>query len=196
MIYTKFENINKKYDIIYADPPWKYDKSLNYKGIHGDVKHIDNYYNQMDINEIKKMNINSISKDNCWLILWTTVPKIREGLEVLESWGFKYRTSAIWDKEELGMGWFFRIQHEIILIGIKGNPKKPNIKERSIFREKRTIHSKKPNCVKDWINKAFKDMDKIELFSRQEIYGWDSFGNEVEPCNYKIKKEILKLLEE
>ncbi len=168
----------KKYQIIYADPPWDYGKPLKWNGKHGKAYGPEHYYQVMDLEKIKKLDIPA--DDNAWLLMWATVAKLPEAMETLKSWGFEYRTSAIWDKWHLGLGWFFRIQHEFLLVGRKGKPKQPVIRVRSIFNEVRTVHSKKPKCVRDWIEKAFPDSTKIELFARQKTPGWDVWGNEVE----------------
>jgi len=168
----------RKYQIIYADPPWSYKKTaLNYNGSHGRLNDTWHYYDEMDIDDIKNLNIPS-EKDS-WLLLWATVGKLPEAIETLKAWGFEYRTCAIWDKWHLGLGWFFRIQHEILLIGRKGKPKQPEIRVRSIFLEKRTTHSKKPKCIREWIEGAFPEQTKLELFAREKHDGWDSWGNEV-----------------
>ncbi len=153
----------KKYQIIYADPPWRYDKELVWE--EKSIKPLKEFYPTMSLEEIKELNIPS-EKDS-WLILWTTVPKIKEGLEVLTAWGFDYRTMAIWDKGN-GLGKFFRIYHEILLIGKKGNPHSPVYTHQSVFTEPRREHSRKPYCVFRWINKAFPELTKIELFCRKE----------------------------
>ena len=168
----------KKYQIIYADPPWSYGKTLDYKGTHGQVNNTLHYYNEMTTKDIKRLEIPSDT--DSWLILWGTATKLPEAIDTLKSWGFEYRTCAIWDKWHLGLGWFFRLQHELILIGKKGNPKKPLVRVRSVFNEKRTTHSKKPLCVRKWINEAFPEQSKLELFARQKTKGWDVWGNEVE----------------
>lgn len=173
-------NLNgKKYQIIYADPPWDYGKPLKWNGMHGKAHGPEHYYKVMNLTEIKSLAIPS--DNNSWLILWATASKLIEAIETLKCWGFNYRTCAIWDKWHLGLGWFFRIQHELILIGKKGKPMQPLFKPRSIFQEVRTTHSKKPICVREWINKAFpRDCSKLELFAREKTPGWDVWGNEVE----------------
>ena len=168
---------NKKYQIIYADPPWSYGKPLKWKGIHGKAYGPEHYYKTMSLNDIQNLKIPA--DNNSWLILWSTASKLPEGIDTLKKWGFEYRTCAIWDKWHLGLGWFFRLQHELILIGKKGKPKQPLIKPRSVFKEIRTVHSKKPKCVREWIEKAFPNLSKIELFARQKTEGWDVWGNEV-----------------
>ena len=165
---------NKKYQIIYADPPWSYQKWV-WKDKH--IKDLNDFYPTMSLDEIKSLPIPK--DDNCWLVLWTTVPKIQEGLEVLNAWGFDYRTSAIWDKGN-GLGFFYRIYHEIILIGKYGNPVKPLFTVPSVFREPRRKHSQKPDCVRQWIEQVFPDVLRIELFAREQVEGWDVWGNEVE----------------
>lgn len=170
--------VSKKYQIIYADPPWDYGKPLKWNGAHGKAYGPEHYYNTMSCKDINSMDIPA--EKDCWLIMWATAAKLPEGIETLESWGFKYRTCAVWDKWHLGLGWFFRIQHEIILVGKRGTPPQPKEKCRSIFNETRTIHSKKPECVKKWIERAFPDCTKLELFARTKTPGWDVWGNEVE----------------
>jgi len=174
--------MSREYEIIYADPPWRYEKQLRWesKKIFGLE---EKYYQTMDIEEIKNMKVPG-ARDS-WLILWTTVPKLQEGLDVLKAWGYEYRTSAIWDKGN-GLGFFFRIYHEIILIGKKGNPKNPLYSEKSIFEERRTKHSKKPQKVYRWIEKAFPGMSKLELFARPDLPlfpkrdNWHTWGNELQ----------------
>jgi len=132
----------------------------------------------MSLEDIKNMEIPA--SENCILFLWTTAPKIEESLEVLNHWGFKYRTQLIWDKNRLGLGWWFRIQHEILLVGIKGNPKCPpgDKRIRSIFKETRGKHSKKPDSIRRLIDQWYPDKTKLELFARDTFYGWDVHGDE------------------
>ena len=164
---------NKKYQIIYADPPWSYQKWV-WKD--KSIKDLNDFYPTMSLDEIKNLSVPK--DDNCWLVLWTTVPKIEDGLEVLHAWGFDYRTSGMWDKGN-GLGFFFRIYHEILLIGKYGNPPKPLFTVSSIFEEPRRKHSQKPDCVRQWIGQVFPGLSKIELFAREKIEGWDVWGNEV-----------------
>ena len=117
--------------------------------------------------------------------------KLKECLEVLESWGFEYRTCGIWDKQVIGMGYWFRNQHEILLIGKKGKLSPPVNTERvsSVYSEKRGNHSVKPIYFRDLLSKWFPDFNKIELFARPNpqlkldgtntFDGWDVWGNEV-----------------
>ena len=163
---------NKKYQIIYADPPWQYDFSKD------NSDRIEEHYPTMLLEEIKNLNVPS--DINCVLFLWATAPKLIEALEVIKAWGFQYKTHAIWDKKWIGMGYWFRGQHELLLVGVKGEIHPPKQTEliSSIFREKRTEHSKKPAYIRTLISKWYPNASKIELFSRQRFEGWDVWGNE------------------
>ncbi len=162
------------YEVIFADPPWKYDFSVDKSD------EIEVHYPTMDLEDIK--NIKVPATDSSVLFLWVTAPKLLEGLEVLKSWGFEYKTNAIWDKKWFGMGYWFRGQHELLLVGVKGNfspPKKEN-RFSSVISEKRTKHSKKPNIVYDMIEKMFPNKKKLELFARQKYNdSWEVWGNEI-----------------
>ena len=164
----------KKYDVIYADPAWKYDFSKS------DSRQIENQYQTMSIDEICSINIPA--NDNCVLYLWATAPKLLEALKVINAWGFQYKTQAIWDKEIIGMGYWFRGQHEILIVATKGkfSPPEQSLRISSIIKEKRTKHSKKPLYVRDMIDKWFPNTNKLEMFARTTGIGWDVWGNEVE----------------
>lgn len=168
------DSTNLKFQVIYADPPWEYAKGSTTKN-----RRIENHYSTMTLEEIKNLKIPS--SKNSVLLLWSTSPKLEEALEVLKSWGFKYKTSCIWDKKLLGMGYWFRIQHEILLVGVKGKFKAPIPQNRfkSIYSEKRTFHSKKPDYFYQMIEKMFPDTLRIELFARNKKDGWYSWGNEI-----------------
>jgi len=164
---------NKPYQVVYADPPWKYNFSKS------DSRKIENQYPTMTLEEIKNMRVPT--SFDCVLYLWATAPKIIEALDVMKSWGFTYKTQAVWDKEIKGMGYWFRGQHEILLVGTKGSVSPPDQSKRisSVFREKRTRHSKKPDMIRNLISDWFPNSLKIELFAREATVGWDVWGNEV-----------------
>jgi N6-adenosine-specific RNA methylase IME4 len=166
--------MNKKYEVIYADPPWRYDFSTTKN------RDIENKYPTMSVDEI--CNLEVPRDDNSVLYLWATAPKLLEALKVMDSWGFTYKTHLIWDKEIIGMGYWFRGQHELLLIGTRGKFSPPTPSERisSLMREKRTKHSKKPNVIRDYIAKWFPACAKLEMFAREKFPGWDSWGNEIE----------------
>jgi len=161
------------FDLILSDPPWQYDfaKTSN--------QNIENHYKTATVDEIKTHSPNS-AKD-CVLLLWATAPKLLEALDVMKAWGFEYKTHAIWDKQKIGMGYWFRGQHELLLVGTKGKSSPPAETARvsSIFSEPRGKHSVKPRCVYEWIEKSFPGLSKLEMYCRSPRDGWASWGNEV-----------------
>lgn len=181
----------KKYQVIYADPPWRYSFSKS------DSRKIENQYPTMDVEDICKMQIPS--DDNAVLYLWGTAPKLVEALQVMKAWGFTYKSHAIWNKEKIGMGYWFRGQHELLLVGVKGKFSPPKSEQRigSVITEKRGIHSKKPDRIRDYIKKWYSDKNCLEIFARNRTKGWDVFGNEVvsdveiETLEEDVKKENL-----
>jgi N6-adenosine-specific RNA methylase IME4 len=161
------------YDVIYADPPWRYSFSKS------DSRQIENQYPTMSVDEICALSIPSAP--NSVLYLWATAPKLLEAIAVMKAWGFTYKTHATWDKELLGMGYWFRGQHELLLVGTKGqfSPPPQPLRVGSVIREKRSKHSKKPMIVRDMIASWFPDARRVELFARESTLGWDVWGNEV-----------------
>jgi N6-adenosine-specific RNA methylase IME4 len=132
--------------------------------------------------------LNVPSADNALLYLWATAPKLVEAIEVMTAWGFNYRTCAVWDKRVLGMGYWFRNQHEMLLVGTKGDFSPPPADKRisSMFYEARGRHSEKPDFIKQKITEWYPDETKIELFCRNnksnlfQVNNWDVWGNEVD----------------
>ena len=166
-------DVGENYSILYCDPPWRYEHPVSTS------RKIEQKYPTMELEEIKKLKIPS--DGNALLFLWSTAPKLTEALEVMDSWGFIYRTNAVWDKEKIGMGYWFRGQHELLLVGVKGEFSPPESKKRvsSVFRIARTEHSKKPDEIRELISKWYPKHKKIELFAREKHTGWDSWGNEI-----------------
>lgn len=177
-------NTDKKYNVIYADPPWSY-RAWNAKDGH---KSASAHYNCMKKEEIQQMGdtIKNISAEDCVLFLWVTMPNLIEGLELIEKWGFKYKTCGFtWIKTYasgrpvVGLGYWTRANAEICLIGIKGKPKRVSKSVSQVIIEKPREHSRKPDCVRDRIVELMGDIPRIELFARQYAEGWDCCGNEV-----------------
>lgn len=181
-------NTDKKYGIIYVDPPWEYRESGSDKGARGLAKH---HYKTMSLDDICSLPIEKIKTDVAVCFMWATFPKIAYALKVLEAWGFIYKTAAfVWVKQNKksnslfwGMGAYTRANAEICLIGISKKTKaKSLIKSHAVHQvvmapvEK---HSKKPDIVRDKIVELIGDLPKIELFARQQVEGWDCWGNEV-----------------
>ena len=174
---------DKKYNIIYADPAWNYtDKSLNRGGA---ARH----YKTMTDDEIQNLQVQKNAAENCILFLWATFPKIQEALDVIEHWGFEYKTMGFtWIKKNKksintnfwGMGRWTRSNAEICLLATKGKPKRLNAGVHSVIETPIQRHSKKPDIVRDKIIQLVGDLPRIELFARETADGWDSWGNEIE----------------
>lgn len=163
------------YRLIYADPPWRYEH------VKTESRAVENQYPTMELADICAMQIPAA--EDAVLFLWATSPKLTEALKVMTAWGFEYRTCAVWDKEQIGMGYYFRQQHELLLVGARGNAPVPEASTRlpSVFRSKRSEHSEKPTFVYGYLESmypAFTDADRAELFSRDRRPGWTSWSNE------------------
>jgi N6-adenosine-specific RNA methylase IME4 len=172
---------NKKYKIIYADPPWSYDDPSKNRG--GAVRH----YPTMSIDDICNLPVKDIADDDCILFLWTTFPKLIETIPLFEAWGFTYKTNGFtWIKKNKvstdtnfwGMGRWTRSNAEICLIGVKGKPKRLSAGVHSVIESPIERHSKKPDIVRKKIIELVGDLPRIELFARNKSDGWDTWGNE------------------
>jgi N6-adenosine-specific RNA methylase IME4 len=177
-------NTNKKYSIIYADPPWQYKVWSN----KGKSRTAESHYPTMTKTDIQNLPIPSLCENNSVLFLWVTYPCLEEGLELIRAWGFTYKTVAFtWVKQNkksdsffMGMGYYTRANAEYCLLATKG--KILERKSRAVHSVVCTHierHSKKPNEVRDRIVQLFGDIPRIELFARQTVDGWDCWGNEV-----------------
>ena len=140
----------------------------------------------MNIDDIKNLPVKDIADDDCILFLWVTFPKLNECFEVIESWGFNYKTVAFtWVKKYknggnfMGMGRWTRSNAEICLLATKGKPKRVNAGVRQIIESVPEKHSKKPDIVRDKIVELCGDLSRIELFARNESVKWETWGNEV-----------------
>jgi len=164
-----------RYAVIYADPPWEYDYTPTEK------RAIENQYPTMPLDRICALPVPDLALDDCVLFLWATSPKLTEALSVLDAWGFAYRTCAVWDKQKIGMGYYFRQQHEILLVGAKGSLPVPDPAARvsSVISAKRGKHSAKPGEVYEILEAMYPSLPRIELFARNEREGWASWGTDV-----------------
>ena len=164
-----------KYQIIYADPPWMYGNSMPEY-----FTEQANHYPLMRLEEICGMPIKDIADKNSVLFLWVTSPILEESFEVIKAWGFKYKTSFIWDKVKHNMGHYSSVRHEILLLCIRGSyPKESKNLRDSVYTEERTKHSKKPDYFYQLIDEMYPTGKKIELFSREKMEGWDKYGNQL-----------------
>lgn len=172
---------NKKYNIIYADPPWGYKD----KGCLGNA---ERHYSTMKLEDICNLPVQDLASDNCVLFLWATYPMLKEGLKVIEAWGFNYKTIGFqWVKQNRkGAGYFFglgrwtRGNTEPCLIGVKGKPHRVNSAVSQLIFAPIRDHSRKPDIVRDKILELMgSDNACIELFARTTVAGWDVWGDEV-----------------
>lgn len=177
---------DKKYSVVYADPPWKYNDRRNKhtRFCGGAMAH----YSVMDYKTIATLPVNNITEDSAVLFLWATFPMLKEALYVLESWGFTYTTLGFsWIKTNkrngkpfFGIGYYTKSNCEVCLLGVKGKTIKPAVNTvSSCVIAPRREHSRKPDEVRNGIEKMYPQQKKIELFARQESEGWDCWGNEV-----------------
>lgn len=191
---------NKKYQVIYADPPWdyggktQYDKSVIKNQNVGFEKNIflssaSFQYPTIKLKQLKELNIESISDNNCLLFMWTTGPQMANSIELGEAWGFEYKTVAfVWDKMVHNPGRYTLSQTEFVLAFKKGKFPQPrgarNV--RQFIQVHRGEHSVKPVEVIDGITKMFPTQEKIELFARNKYDGWDSWGLETDGKSMSI----------
>ena len=175
---------DKKYNIIYADPPWTY-KVWSGKG--KEKKSAENHYECLNDDDIYKLDVDTLADDNCVLFLWVTYPLLQEGIRTIKEWGFTYKTCAFsWVKRNKkadslfwGLGHWTRANNEICLLATKGKPKRVSKAVHQVVIDKIREHSRKPDCVRDRIVELCGDLPRIELFARQKTKGWDVWGNEV-----------------
>ena len=173
-------NIQKKYNIIYADPPWKYSTTNATKK-----------YPCVPIEDIQQFPIQQITEENCALFLWATYPILSECIETLKKWGFRYVTVAFtWVKTNkrngqpfMGMGNWTRANTEVCLLGLKGKLTRKSNKVRQVVLSPLREHSRKPDEIRDNIVELLGDLPRIELFARETISGWDCWGNETKKFN-------------
>lgn len=155
----------KKYDIIYADPPWNYAKPIKRSTTH--IKK-DIHYSTVTDDDLKNLPIQSITKDDCILFVWVVSPKMEECMNIISSWGFTYITVGfVWEKVKPTVGNYTLPSVELCLIYKKGKIPQPFVPgQRQFVHEKKREHSQKPLVVKHRIGQMFPYADKIELFAR------------------------------
>ena len=181
----------KKYQIIYADPPWNFGNrmySSNHLDHHRDITRA---YPVLKTEDICSLPINNILDDNAVCFMWVADAFIPDAIRVMSAWGFKYKTVAfIWQKKEKSgvqtcyMGQWTMKNCELVLLGTKGKMtqylQSRKVRQLQEAIRERAIHSRKPAIIRDRIIEMFGDLPRIELFARQKVDGWDAWGNEVD----------------
>lgn len=179
----------KKYNVIYVDPPWHYQSGRVQDAGRKPDRLEENHYPTMTLEEIKNLDVEGLTDKDCICFMWVTDSHLKEGIEVLESWGFTYKT--------IGFNWIKKYKSgafcvnnapwtlkswELCLIGIKGKMSKYKTKNnvQGLVFSVRREHSRKPDEVRQSINAMFENCPKLELFARQKTQGWDVWGNEIQ----------------
>lgn len=166
----------KKYQIIYADPPWQYDN----KRTGGSMKSgAANKYPTMSLKEICQLPVKDIIAKDSVLFLWVTCPLMEYGLAVMKAWGYKYKTKIYWRKiMSLGLGFWFRGQVEELWLGVKGGVRPFRLQIPNFIQTKAGRHSEKPIEARKIIE-MIPLRPRIELFARERHKGWHVWGNEI-----------------
>ena len=194
---------DKKYDVIYADPPWDYGGKMQYDKSSIKTLNINfernifisaaNFkYPTLKLEELKKLNVSSITAEDCILFMWTTGPQFENAIYLGKAWGFEYKTVAfVWDKQIHNPGRYTLSQTEFVLAFKKGRFPTPrgarNVHQ--LLSVRRGEHSEKPEQVIDGITRMFPSQKKIELFARKNFEGWDNWGLEIPDHKVKIMSE-------
>ena len=180
--YTDFSQIPLfRYGLIMADPPWHFE---NWSA-RGEEKNASAQYNCMTLDDIRAMPVGHLAAKDCILFLWATNPLLPQAFEVMSAWGFEFKTAGHWSKktskgnQAFGTGYILRCAGEPFLIGTVGEPwTAKNV--RSVIEGPVREHSRKPDEAFNEAERLAGNVNRLELFSRQERPGWDAFGNEVQ----------------
>lgn len=170
---------DKRYGVIYADPEWRFEV---YSRDTGMDRAADNHYPTSSTDAICARPVADIAADDCVLFLWATVPMLPDAMRVMDAWGFNYKSHSIWAKDRIGTGYWFRNQHELLLVGTRGQIPAPAMGTQipSVVSAPVGKHSEKPEQFYELIERYFPTLPKIELNARQTRPGWDAWGYEAE----------------
>jgi N6-adenosine-specific RNA methylase IME4 len=163
-----------KYRVVYADPPWQYgDKLVDGYGA------AEHHYEAMSLEDICNLKIQT--EDNAVLFLWVTSPLLEDAFKVIKAWGFKYKSSFVWDKIAHNYAHYNSLRHEFLLVATKGSclPDRPKLYP-SVFSIHRGKHSEKPPAFRKMIDYLYPQGKRIELFARKKTEGWDVIGNDID----------------
>lgn len=180
----------KKYNIIYADPPWRY-KVYSKKGL---GRSAESHYPTMSLEDIQALPVRDLAAADCILFMWTTIPLLRDSFSVMRAWGFDYKTVAfVWIKQNRksdslfwGMGHWTRANAEFCMLATKGHPKRKSAGVHQVIISHIEEHSKKPDETRERIIRLVGDLPRVELFAREKTDGWDAWGNEID-CDLEIE---------
>lgn len=161
------------FDIAVVDPPWSYDFAATRS------RSIEAHYQTMNDVDLKALRLPLA--DTAGLYLWAVNPRLKLAIELAEAWGFQVVTNIVWDKEVMGIGYHARGQHELVLVCTRGGwrPPAPEFRRSSVIRSRRGRHSAKPEAFQEWLEAAYHDARKLEVFARRRRTGWAAWGNDV-----------------
>lgn len=159
-----------QFGCIYADPPWQYNRSP--RGV------ASRHYATMSMDELLALPVKKLSSDQAHLHLWTTHSFMREGFQLMEAWGFQYKSMFVWVKHQLGTGYYWRGAAEYLMLGVKGSCPFREHRHRNWMLADRTKHSAKPFHVRSLLERVSPG-PYLELFGREAIQGWTIFGDQV-----------------
>jgi N6-adenosine-specific RNA methylase IME4 len=169
----------RRYGVILADPEWRFETwSLS-----GKDRSAENHYPCSALDDIKARPVSAIAAEDCLLLLWATAPMLPQALEVMAAWGFGYRSHLIWCKDRIGTGYWARNQHELLLIGVKGDipAPAPGTQPPSVLDAPLGPHSAKPPFAHEFAERCWPGLPRIELNARVAREGWDAWGVELAP---------------
>lgn len=158
------------FDVIVIDPPWNYGRVYD-----PETSRVANPYPEM--NQSQLLDLEIPHKGDSVMYLWTTHAFLFDAKQLLDSWGYTYKATLVWNKQKMGMGAWLRMQCEFVLLGIKGKPFYDNTKWRDVINEPRREHSRKPDVFYDMVNDVTAGR-KLDFFSREEREGWHTYGAE------------------
>jgi N6-adenosine-specific RNA methylase IME4 len=163
---------NRQFPIVLADPPYRFDHQRSV------TRQPENHYPTMPHDEICALPVADLVTPDAVLFLWTPAPMLPEAFDIMRAWGFVYVTSAVWVKDKIGLGTYLRHQHELLLIGNRGNHIARACLSSSVISAPRGRHSEKPGEAHELIERMYPELPKIELFARLAREGWTAWGNQ------------------
>lgn len=164
-----------KFSTILADPPWPYSNGVS----RGAAR---NHYSLESLDDICRLPVSDVAAADAHLHLWTTNAFLRQAFDVIDAWGFSYRSCLVWVKPQLGTGNYWRVSHEFLLLGIRGKLTFPERTHRSWLLARRRRHSAKPKAIRRIIERV-SPPPYLELYGRDSMLGgdWTVYGNQLEP---------------
>lgn len=166
------------FDVIYADPPWRFASNSASKPGRNARRH----YDCITVEEIAAMPVADMAAPSALLLMWITVPFAHRADEVVRAWGFRSKSQLVWPKRRIGTGYWARNQHELVVIATRGRfpCPRPALFPSSIIPGDQREHSRKPEWVAEQIDARLAGARRIELFARRKRAGWETWGNETE----------------